>query len=372
MAAPAQQMNARLAAFMAGDLVKAINKRAGGISVQVAAEKDLKTKRIPSGIYSLDCALGGGWVVGGVNDLYGPESGGKTTNALRAIAEGQKLCGNCWTPGSAEVACACEDYRLVTSAYLDVEGTLDLGWAQKVGVRLGDLLHSKPETAEETLDILEGFIRSGTFDIIALDSLAFLTPAQEIKESTSKDLMGVQARAVGKGIRKLTAAMNCMENTQSVKRRPTLFFTNQIRMKLGVMFGDPETTPSGNAPKFAATTSVRFGKGKYDMPNGGISKPTQALFTFKVKKNKSAVPNCEGEYIMALSQIENKVLGSIIDEPQMMSDAKKMNLLTGGGSSWKFMEDTYRKQDDLEFRLMHEPEFKAKAKAFLMHKFIEF
>jgi recombination protein RecA len=363
--------NPRLTALLASDLIKKINKQAGGLAIAMAADREAKSKRIPSGIFGLDCALGGGWLVGGVHTLYGPESGGKTTNILRAIAQAQRLCGNCWTGDIVTEKCDCGDFRQVAVAYIDVEGTLDTGWAQQIGVNVNAMLISTPEYAEQSLDILEALLRTGEVDVIALDSLAFLTPAKEIEESTAKETMGIQPRVIGKGIRKLVAAMNAMELI-STKRRPTIFFTNQIRMQLGVMFGNPETTSGGKAPRFAATTEVRLAAGKYEIPEGGIGKPVSVTMRFKVEKNKSAVPKIEGEYVMALSEIESKKLGDIMDEQEIVRISEKLGLLTGGGSSWTFLEDeTFKGKTAFEAKLMYDPIYRANTAKLVMHAFLK-
>lgn len=367
----------RLTALMASEMIKKINKDSGGIIAARATDLDYHTKRIPSGIFKLDCGLGGGWAVGGVHTLYGMESGGKTTNVLRAIAQAQKLCGNCWSgswSGEEKTSkCDCGDFRQVLASFIDVEGTLDLEWAEQLGVDLNSLQINKPEYAEQSLDLLEGLVRSGQIDIIALDSLAFLTPAKEIEESTAKETMGIQARTIGKGMRKLVSAL-ASQNLMSAKRKPTIFFTNQIRMKIGVMYGSPETTPSGMAPKFIATSEVRCGQGKYEVDtqeNGGagVDKPSRAIMRYKVEKNKSASPKHEGEYEVCLISFENKKLGDVMNEKDVVEYASKLGVLEGSGGHWKFIGRDFKKKEEIEAALMHEPELYSSARKLVLEAF---
>ena len=178
---------------------------------------------IPTGSITLDNATGvGGYPRGRVVEIYGPESSGKTTLALNAIAEAQKAGG--------------------IAAFIDAEHALDTSYAQRLGVKVEDLLISQPDTGEQALEITEALIRSGAVDVIVVDSVAALVPKAEIEGEMGDSLPGLQARLMSQAMRKLTAAIS--------KSMTTLIFINQIRMKIGVMFGNPETTTGGNALKF--------------------------------------------------------------------------------------------------------------------------
>ena len=190
-------------------------------------EHDIQT--VSTGSLGLDIALGiGGLPRGRVVEIYGPESSGKTTLTLQVVAEMQKLGG--------------------TAAFIDAEHALDVTYAQKLGVNIGDLLISQPDTGEQALEIADMLVRSGGVDVVIIDSVAALTPKAEIEGEMGDQLPGLQARLMSQALRKLTA---------NIKRTNTLvIFINQIRMKIGVMFGSPETTTGGNALKFYA--SVRM------------------------------------------------------------------------------------------------------------------
>jgi recombination protein RecA len=215
---------------------------------------------ISSGSLGLDIALGvGGLPRGRVVEIYGPESSGKTTLALQAIAEAQKAGG--------------------TAAFVDAEHALDPQYAEKLGVRMNDLLVSQPDTGEQALEITDMLVRSGAVDVIVIDSVAALTPKAEIEGEMGDSHVGLQARLMSQALRKLTA---------NIKRANTLvIFINQIRMKIGVMFGNPETTTGGNALKFYA--SVRL-----DIRRIGSIKRGEEIIgsetKVKVVKNKVAPP----------------------------------------------------------------------------------
>jgi recombination protein RecA len=223
-----------------------------------SVENDIQA--VSTGSLGLDIALGiGGLPRGRVVEIYGPESSGKTTLTLQVIAEMQKIGG--------------------TAAFIDAEHALDTSYAQKLGVNIGDLLISQPDTGEQALEIADMLVRSGGVDIVVIDSVAALTPKAEIEGEMGDQLPGLQARLMSQALRKLTA---------NIKRTNTLvIFINQIRMKIGVMFGNPETTTGGNALKFYA--SVRMDIRRI----GAIKKSDEVIGSetrVKVVKNKVAPP----------------------------------------------------------------------------------
>ncbi|RGE46450.1 recombinase RecA [Comamonas testosteroni] len=221
---------------------------------------------VSTGSLGLDIALGvGGLPRGRVIEIYGPESSGKTTLTLQVIAEMQKLAGTC--------------------AFIDAEHALDTGYAQKLGVNLNDLLISQPDTGEQALEICDSLVRSGAVDLIVVDSVAALTPKAEIEGEMGDALPGLQARLMSQALRKLTATIkktNCM-----------VIFINQIRMKIGVMFGSPETTTGGNALKFYASVRLDIRR------TGTIKKGDEAIGNetkVKVVKNKVSPPFKTAEF----------------------------------------------------------------------------
>ena len=221
---------------------------------------------IPSGCLTLDLALGiGGFPRGRIIEIYGPESSGKTTVALHAIAEAQKMGG--------------------VAAFIDAEHALDPVYAKKLGVNLDDLYVSQPDTGEQALDITDALVRSSAVDIIVIDSVAALTPKAEIEGDMGDTHVGLQARLMSQALRKLTAIVN--------KSKTCVIFINQLREKVGVMFGNPETTPGGKALKFYA--SMRLDIRKADMlkdADGAMGNRTKA----KIVKNKLAPPFKQAEF----------------------------------------------------------------------------
>lgn len=215
---------------------------------------------IPTGIIPVDLALGvGGLPRGRIIEIYGPEASGKTTLTLSTIAQAQKNGGN--------------------AALIDAEHALDPIWAEKVGVNLDDLLISQPDTGEQALEITETLIRSGAVDIIVIDSVAALVPRAEIEGEMGDSMMGVQARLMSQALRKLTGVIS--------KSKTVVIFTNQLREKIGVMFGNPETTPGGRALKFYC--SIRLDIRKIDNIKDG-DKVIGSRHRVKVVKNKVSPP----------------------------------------------------------------------------------
>ncbi|SCN46504.1 RecA protein [methanotrophic endosymbiont of Bathymodiolus azoricus (Menez Gwen)] len=244
------------------------------------ASRDIQT--VSTGSLSLDIALGcGGLPRGRVIEIYGPESSGKTTMTLSAIAQMQKVGG--------------------TAAFIDAEHALDIGYAEKIGVNVDDLLVSQPDTGEQALEIADMLVRSNAVDIVVVDSVAALTPKAEIEGDMGDSHMGLQARLMSQALRKLTA---------NIKRSNTMvIFINQIRMKIGVMFGSPETTTGGNALKFYASVRLDIRRiGAIKKGNEIIGNETRV----KVVKNKVAPPFKQAEFEIIYGEGVS-FLGELVD-----------------------------------------------------------
>ncbi|HPA56302.1 MAG TPA: recombinase RecA [bacterium] len=219
---------------MLENVIKAVEKQYGKGSIMILGDENtVDIPVIPSGALSLDIAMGvGGYPRGRIVEIYGPESSGKTTLALHAIAEAQKKGG--------------------AAAFIDAEHAFDINYAKKLGIQVDSLVVSQPDYAEQALEIAETLVRSNAVDIVVVDSVAALVPRSEIEGEMGDSHMGVQARLMSQALRKLTAAVS--------KSKTCLIFINQLRSKIGVMFGNPETTTGGNALKFYASMRIDIRK----------------------------------------------------------------------------------------------------------------
>lgn len=260
-----------------------------------------KIPSIPTGSIGLDAALGvGGLPCGRIIEIFGPESSGKTTLALHVIAEAQKAGG--------------------IAAFVDAEHALDPDYARRIGVKLTELLISQPDTGEQALDIVESLVRSGNVDVIVIDSVAALTPKDEIEGEMGQQHVGKQARLMSQALRKLTAIVS--------RSKTIVIFINQIRMQIGVMFGNPETTPGGKALKFY--TSVRLDIRRI----AAIKKGEEVVggrVRVKVVKNKVAAPFRTTEFDLLYNE-------GISREGELLALGEKYDLVQKSGASYKFGE----------------------------------
>lgn len=355
-----EEPTGRFDKLLASDLIKSIAKTHGKSILTRAADAKIRAcPRIPTGIFELDYALGGGFPAGRVNIAFGMKSSGKTTMLTRALGQAQKMCANCYTFFNQTTGkCGCKKYREHVCGFLDVEGTWDNEWATLQGVDVSKVLLSTPEYAEQTLDIAEALIRSTEVDLLVIDSIAFLTPSKEIEESTAKALQAEQARALGRGFRKFVSAINHVGNKTG--RRPTMLFTNQIRHKIGLLFGNPETTPGGFAPGFAATTETKCWSGKYEMDEL-TGKPISVELNFRIEKNKASGAHMDGKYSLMLSDTPQKKKGQIYDEPDIVELGLKLGLVNKeSAQSWTVLGDTFRGKSLIVAKMCEDPEYKRK------------
>lgn len=279
---------------------------------------------IPSGSLSLDLALGGGLPKGRIIEIYGPESSGKTTVALHAIAEIQRQGG--------------------TAAFIDAEHALDPAYAKKIGVDVENLLLSQPDNGEQALEITETLVRSNAVDLVVVDSVAALVPRAEIEGEMGDSHMGLQARLMSQALRKLTGVIS--------RSKTTVIFINQIRMKIGVMFGNPETTTGGNALKFYS--SVRMDIRRIAQIKQGdqvIGNRTRV----KVVKNKIAPPFREAEFDIMYNQgisragdvLDLAVSHNIIEKAGAWFSYKDQKIAQGREAAKQYLQDNPKVLDEV-------------------------
>ena len=303
-----------------------------GSIMKLADYKPEPTESIPSGCMSLDIALGvGGWPKSRVIEIYGPESSGKTTICLHAIAEAQKQGG--------------------LAAFVDTEHALDINYAQRLGVDLDQLLLSQPEFGEQALEIVETLVRSGGVDIIVVDSVAALTPRVEIEGDMGDAQMGSHARLMSQAMRKLNAAIG--------RSKTVVFFTNQLRSKIGVVYGNPEVTTGGNALKFYA--SIRCDIRRRDILKDGTNIIGNRV-KIKVVKNKVAPPFKEVEFDIMYNEGISKI-GDMVDV------GVAHGLIQKGGSWYTFGEERVQGRDGLKKLLKEDDALFASLEAQIREKF---
>ncbi len=318
-----------------GLAVDQITKQFGDGSIMKLGENHkADVELIPSGTLGLDLALGGGYPKGRIIEIYGPESSGKTTLTLHAIAEVQKKGG--------------------TAAFIDAEHALDPAYAKKLGVDTENLLVSQPDNGEQALEIAETLVRSNAVDLVVIDSVAALVPQAEIEGDMGDSHMGLQARLMSQALRKLTGIIN--------KSKATVIFINQIRMKIGVMFGNPETTAGGNALKFYSSVRLdirRIGQLKVgDEVKGNRTK-------VKVVKNKIAPPFRIAEFDIMYNEGISKI-GDTIDL------AEKYGIVDKSGAFYKYNGETIGQgRDKTKFYFKENPKVLAEVDKKIREKVAE-
>ncbi len=285
------------------DTIKSIQTKFGeGAIMKLGESPKVGIDAIPTGSIGLDIALGvGGLPRGRIIEIFGPESSGKTTLALHVVAEAQKAGGIC--------------------AYIDAEHAMDPDYAGKLGVKINDLLISQPDNGEQGLEIVESLVRSGKIDVVVVDSVAALTPKDEIEGDMGAHHVGKQARLMSQALRKLTALV--------ARSKTMVIFINQIRMQIGVMFGNPETTPGGKALKFY--TSVRLDIRRIAQIKKG-EEVVGSRTRVKVVKNKVASPFKQTEFDIIYGE-------GISLEGELLALGEKLNIIEKSGASYSYLSE---------------------------------
>jgi recombination protein RecA len=304
-----------------------------GTIMKLGEASKVKVETISTSSISLDRALGGGIPKGRVIEIFGPESSGKTTLALHIIAESQKKGGS--------------------AAFIDAEHALDPEYAKRIGVNTDELLISQPDNGEQALEIVETLTRSGAIDVIVIDSVAALTPKAEIEGMMGDSHMGLQARLMSQALRKLTSIIS--------KTGTTVIFLNQLRMKIGVMFGNPETTTGGNALKFYA--SVRLDIRAMDKVNGAGEENKEIAgrrVRVKVVKNKVAPPFKQAEFDIMFNEgisrsgdlLDTAVENKIVNKSGAFYTYKVSKIGQGRENAKQYLKDNPKMFDEINQKLI--------------------
>ena len=403
------------------NVIGAINKTHGKGSVS-SARVIRRIPRISVGSLSFDRALGGGLAVGRVTIFAGEESSGKTTNALRAGGIAQKLCRNCYrqvdiqefeevddgeggVEGVPVAECDCyksglfkpmqyadekvhdfkarlkgyEDnsYEEFRVALVDPEGTFDIDWGEKLGLDIDRLLYVKLDTAEETIDGYDALHRTGEVDMFILDSLAAMTPSEEVEASTENWQQGLQARLLGKFARKMVSSQSSV--IKSFGRHPTHLWINQLRQKIGVSFGDNSVLPGGMAQKFASSTTVRMWASKWEREKRDedlvaalqTESGVRVRMNMKTLKNKTAPAFQTGSYNM---HVVGENAGHVDEMDYVIAMAKKFGLYReegeGSGKKWYVGNDEVFKRKSEAMARMMEPKTFAVMRKIVLDKLL--
>ena len=295
-----REIPSRLKTFL-----KEAQRKKGWIIDTVDKCSNVEISRIPFGVFTLDYVTHGGIPKGRISLLYGHKSASKSTTSLRLIRSAQEQGLQC--------------------VYIDQEHAFDKSWAEKVGVDVEALILARPDTAEECIDIVDAILKTGDVGFLVLDSVAAMTPSREIDESVEKWQQGLQARLVNKAVRKWVSTLNALGKEEGMVV-PTILLINQIRQKIGVMFGDPETTPGGLGVGFATSMELKMwgGKTEIDKESG---KPTMSLMKCKVEKSKVSPPKISGEYQLVLIDSAYKKAGDVYEEDQVRKLATKFGII---------------------------------------------
>jgi recombination protein RecA len=320
-------------------LLKTINKKYGDhCFVQASKSEKLSTRRrIETGILALDLALGGGIPMGTIVTLKGEFSSGKSALAHRVGASFQRTCRNCGQPlviwneiiqDGAEVMC-CDNPEPMRVVWFDAEGSYQNAWASRLGMDAENTFVIRTEFAEQGIDIADTVIRSGECDLLVVDSVAALTPSVEIEESSEKWQVGVQARLMNKAMRKWVSAQNSVGMSRVVP--PTILLINQIRMKIGVMYGNPETSPGGKGLDFAASVICKVKRKGFIEDKAGAA-PFGQDMEVVVQKNKTAPPNRSCLFSLYFRESGLYQAGASNLAEQLISVAEYWNLIDKSGS----------------------------------------
>jgi recombination protein RecA len=371
-------------------VLKKINKTYGdGTIARSSQARALSVPRLETGIFGIDYATGGGWGIGRINGIYGLKSSGKTLVALKTIATAQRYCRThlikmketdkklyrcleCGYQGEKEgslcpdckeagfesklvdmgdklLQCPeCNKHDPMISVFFDAEGTFENYWASKMGVNCHYVFVIRTEYAEQAIDISDTILRNGKCDLLVVDTLAHLIPTVEIEESATRWQVGVQARLINKMLRKIVSAQNT-PNLES-DTRPTALLLNQVRMKVGVLYGNPETKPGGMGQDFATSIDIRMWPGKYEKDADGNT--LNIVTNFRCVKNKISPAQMDGNFRLWLRDYGNRTAGDTEDKAVVLGQAFKHGWLGNSKEGWGYLGNKFKtKKETIKFLL---------------------
>ena len=351
-------------------------KQYGHSVLRGASEEEiLIVPRVSTGLFSLDLRTNGGWPLRRIAMAYGMESSCKTSSFLRGLGNAQRLCGNCSRPaiyekGKMELPdlenggekivdtyvikeCSCGNPRDYISLWIDAEGVWEPSWSKRMGVWPEKVLLMRPGYGEQAYDIVVNLIATGELDHVVIDSLAAMAPLAEKTNSTEQQHQGVSARMNNKFLRKMVSEMNTCFSAYN--RIPTLWLINQLRQKIGVMFGPSETVPGGFGQKFATSLEVEFKKKKVNVDDEGDA--IDGEFSFVVKKNKVGTEGGKGEFRMCKMDTDYLKVGDLMEHDSVINTAVKMGLIDKPNNvMYEFDGEKYRGMGQMELFFIEHPE----------------
>jgi len=341
------------------EVIRKYNKKWPG-TIGSASSARVEIPRIPTGIFSLDCATGGGIPVGRVTLIYGRKASGKSSLAQRIISNAQQLCYKCYAK-----SCKCES-RKMKVVHLDVEGTFDFDWAKDIGIDLEELIFARPEIAEQAIDMSIGLLDTGEVDLLVLDSIAAMEPAKEYVESSEKDMISPLARLVNKMVRKFVSVMN--KQARVNKRVPTILLVNQVRQNISPFYAEKDALPGGMACGFVTSLEIRKSVVKYQVSDDEED-PHWVELKYEISKSKVSKPRVTGSYYLLLNDSLKK-RGSIYEEDHILSMAVRCNLVKQSGHYYEFDLQKFPSRKDAITYLINNSEVLETLKSELLSRIV--